>query len=140
MRNLPGQLKQQYTNNFPPDWGLIVTPLSEQATGRIRPALLVLLGAVGFVLLIACANVANLLLARAAARLKEVAIRSALGAKRWQLAKQLLTESVVLALVGGAFGLLLAYWSVRALVAFNPTNLPRADEIRVDGWVMVFTL
>ncbi|HEU5039369.1 MAG TPA: ABC transporter permease [Gemmatimonadales bacterium] len=140
MRSVAGQLKRQYPDTYPPDWGLGVTALSDQATGNIRPALLVLLGAVGFVLLIACANVANLLLSRAAARGKEIAIRSALGASRDRLVRQLLTESAILSLAGGLVGLLLAYWGVRALVAINAGNLPRADEIRVDGVVALFTL
>ena len=140
MSNFAARLKREYVDSWPTDWTLTVTPLSEEATGDIRPALLVLLGAVGFVLLIACANVANLLLARGAARMKEVAIRTALGAKRAQLVRQLLTESVLLAFVGGALGLLLAYGGVRMLVKLNPTNLPRADEIGIDASVMAFTL
>ncbi len=140
MRSLAEQLKRQYGDNYPDDWNLVVTALSTQATGNIRPALLLLLGAVGFVLLIACANVANLLLSRAAARGKEIAIRSALGATRDRLVRQLLTESAILSLAGGVVGLLLAYWGVRSLVAINAVNLPRADEIRVDGAVALFTL
>ncbi|HEY9480391.1 MAG TPA: ABC transporter permease [Gemmatimonadaceae bacterium] len=133
------QLKRDNPGSFPDKWTLEVTSLDEIATGDIRPALLVLLGAVGFVLLIACANVANLLLARAAGRTKEVAIRSALGAERWDIIRQLLTESVVLSLIGGAIGLLIAYWSVRALVAVNPSNVPRIDELGLDGNVLLFT-
>jgi putative ABC transport system permease protein len=140
MASLAQQLKQKYPDSYAPDWSLTVTRLSALATGNIRPALLVLLGAVGFVLLIACANVANLLLSRAAARGKEIAIRSALGATRDRLVRQLLTESVILSLCGGVVGLLLAYWGVRSLGAINAGNLPRADEIRVDGAVMLFTL
>ena len=140
VRALAEQLKQQYPDFYAPEWRLGVTPLGEEATGGIRPALLVLLGAVGFVLLIACANVANLLLSRAAARGKEIAVRSALGASQERLVRQLLTESALLALAGGVVGLLLAYWGVRSLVAINTGNLPRAEEIRVDGVVAVFTL
>ncbi|HEU4952975.1 MAG TPA: ABC transporter permease [Gemmatimonadales bacterium] len=140
MRTIAEQLKRDYPDNYPDDWSLLVTPLSIQATGNVRPALLVLLGAVGFVLLIACANVANLLLARAATRSKEIAVRTALGATRERLLQQLMTESVLVSLAGGAVGLLLAYAGVRALVAADIRNIPRADEIGIDGTVMLFTL
>ena len=140
LRSIATQLKQQYPDLYVPDWTLGATTLNDQATGNIRPALLVLLGAVGFVLLIACANVANLLLSRAAARGREIAIRSALGASRDRLVRQLLTESAMLSLAGGAVGLLLAYWGVRSLAAINAGDLPRAEEIRVDGVVACFTL
>jgi putative ABC transport system permease protein len=139
MRAFADQLKRDNPGELGAQWTLRVKSLDELATGRIRTALLVLLGAVAFVLLIACANVANLLLARAAARGKEVAIRSALGADRWSLVRQLLAESVVLSLAGGVLGLVLAWWSVRTLVVAIP-NLPRASEIGVDGGVMLFTL
>jgi predicted permease len=131
-------LKQQYPDNYPADWSLRVDALSTEATGGIRSALLVLMGAVGFVLLIACANVANLLLARSAGRLKDVAIRSALGAKRWQLIRQLLAESVLLAAAGGIVGLLLAYWGVRGLEAMSPFDLT-GIEVGLDGKVLAFT-
>jgi putative ABC transport system permease protein len=140
MRTLAEQLKRDYPDSYAPTWSLGVTPLSLQATGDVRPALLVLLGAVGFVLLIACANVANLLLARAAARAKEIAVRTALGATRERLLRQLLTESILVSLAGGAVGLLLAYAGVRAMVAMDIGNLPRSDEIGIDGTVMLFTL
>ena len=113
--------------------------LSTLNTGNVRPMLLVLLGAVGFVLLIACANVANLMLARAASRQREVAIRTALGATRWALVRQLLVESLLLSVTGGALGLAIAYGAVRALVAINPGNVPRIGELAIDGRVVGFT-
>jgi len=139
MKLFADNLKKENPNNFAPTWTLKVRSLDDLSSGRIRPVLLVLLGAVGFVLLIACANVANLLLARAAIRIKEIAIRSALGADRASLIRQLLTESVILAVSGGVLGLALAQWSVKSLVALNP-NLPRGSEVGIDANVMIFTL
>jgi putative ABC transport system permease protein len=138
LATIAGQLEQQYKDtNAGVSAGVV--PLREHIIGKIQSALMVLLVAVGFVLLIACANVANLLLARAAARRKEIAIRTALGAGRLRLIRQLLTESILLAVVGGALGLVLAYGEIRLLRALNPANIPRLTEIDIDGRVLGFT-
>ena len=121
-------------------FGINIVPMHAHVVKTVRPMLWVLLGAVGFVLLIACANVANLLLARAVAREKEIAIRTALGAGRWRLIRQLLTESVVLATVSGALGLLLTYLGLKALIAMAPDNVPRLNEMSIDARVLGFTI
>jgi putative ABC transport system permease protein len=118
--------------------GIWAEPLRDTIVGDVRPALLVLLGAVGFVLLIACANVANLLLARGAARQKEMAVRSALGASGGRLARQVLTESLVLAAIGGGAGVVVALWGTSALMAVSPPDLPHAEHIGVNGPVVAF--
>src|SRR6266540_2508316 len=125
---------------FKKDWGVTIVPMHEQITGNIKPTLLVLTGAIAFVLLIACANVASLLLVKASSRQKEIAIRSALGASRWQVVRQLLVESVFLSLLGALLGLLLAFWSVGAIKNLSAVNLPRAEEIGLDLRVLGFAL
>ena len=138
METIAARLEQQY-----PDYnmriGAVVVPLHEQVVGDIKPALLVLLGAVGFVLLIACANVANLLLARAAVRQKEIAVRLALGASQSRLIRQFLTESVLLAMFGAGLGLLLAFLGLRALRTFIPASISQMDTINIDARVLIFT-
>jgi predicted permease len=118
----------------------IVVPLQDSITGKARSPLLVLLGAVGFLLLVACANVANLLLAQASVRERELAIRSALGAARGRLIRQFLSEAFLLALVGGGLGVLGAFWGVRGLVALAPENLPRLDSVSISIPVLAFAL
>jgi predicted permease len=141
MNVIAERMKQQYPGNYPANGGLTISvvPLLEQVVGDIGQALPILFGAVVFVLLIACANVANLLLARATIRQKEIAIRTAVGASRLRIFRQLLTESLALALTGGLAGLGLALLAVKALRLFAPENIPRLHEIGIDMRVMTFT-
>jgi putative ABC transport system permease protein len=139
MSTISSRLEQQYPEDDK-GWGATVVPLREQLVGDVRPALMVLLGAVGFVLLIACANVANLVLVKTLARQKEIAIRTALGASSVRVARQILSETLLLALTGAVLGLILAHFGVELIVAFLAQSLPRTTDITVDGWVLAFTL
>jgi putative ABC transport system permease protein len=138
MTAIATRLSKEYPD-FDGNWGATVIGLREQISGDLRPALLLLLGSVGFVLLIACANVSSLLLARAAGREREIGIRTAIGASRWRLARQLLTESILLALIGGGAGIALAIWGTNLLLAASPSNLLDMQKVPLDWRVLSFT-
>jgi len=140
MNALARKLREQFPDANARKMGVKLTPMRDQITGGYRRALWVLLGAVGFVLLIGCANLANLNLVRAAGRRREMSVRSALGATRWQVVRQLLFESALLAIGGGALGALLAPIGIRGLVALSPSSIPRAGEIGLDAPVLTFTV
>jgi len=139
MDGLTNALAQQFPADNK-DWGVRLTPLHESMVGKVRPALLILLTTVLMVLIIACANIANLQLARAASRRMEMAVRSAMGAPAKAVLRQLFVEGLTLALLGGLLGLLLAQWGLRLLITLNPKYIPRLDEVGIDGRVLLFTL
>ena len=139
MNNIAANLEKQYPDSNASN-RVRLRPLLEIFVVDVRRALWVIFGAVGFVLLIACANIANLLLARATARKKEMAIRTAVGASRWRIARQLLTESVLLSLIGGTIGLLLARWGIDLILYVSPDSIPRSREIGLDWKVLLFTI
>ena len=138
MHGVSGRIEQAFpeTKGF----GVYIVPLHRQIVGDIERSLLILMAAVGFVLLIACANLGNLMLGKTATRQKELAIRSALGARRGRLVVQIVTETLMLALAGGALGLLFAYWASRFFIRIGGDSIPRPEEIAIDGWVMAFAL
>jgi putative ABC transport system permease protein len=137
MNTIAAQIAQEYPD-FNGYWGVNVVPLRQQIAGDLRPALLILLGAVVFVLLIACANVSSLLLARASAREREMAVRTAIGASPWRIACQLLTESILLAAIGGGIGVVLAVWGTNALLVASPRNLLDMRSATIDARVLAF--
>ena len=139
MKEIAARLSKQYPDSNT-SVSVTVTPLLENQVGDYRTSLGLLLGAVALVLLIACANLANLLAARGAARAQEFAVRAAVGASRWQIIRQLLMESLVLAVVGGSLGLCLAAWGRDLLVALSPPGVPRFQDLSLNGWVLLFSL
>ncbi|HST53141.1 MAG TPA: ABC transporter permease [Pyrinomonadaceae bacterium] len=139
MKGIAARLEQQYPDDDA-SRGINIVGAQDDMVGTLRPTLLILLGAVGFVLLIACANVANLLLARSSRRVREIALRVALGASRGRIVRQLLTESLVLSFAGGVLGLLVAFWGINLISSFVPADIPRFSESRLDPTVLAFTL
>ncbi len=142
MDTITARLRLQFPENYPANGGLTfsIVPLLEQVVGNVRRSLWVLLGSVGFVLLIACANVANLMLSRALARQQEIAVRTALGATRWHIVRQLLTESLLISLGGGALGILICILSVKGIHIFGTKSIPRLQDVAIDGRVLLFTV
>ena len=142
METITARLRRDFPESYPPNGGLTfsIVPLLEQVVGNVRRTLLVLLVSVGFVLLIACANVANLLLSRAVGRRQEMAVRTALGASRWHILRQLLTESVLLSLCGGALGVFICFFSVKGIHFWGTKSIPRLEDVGIDGRVLLFTL
>jgi len=139
MDALAARLRERYQHHADGNMQIAVNSMHQDVVAHSRPVLLALLGAVGFVLLIACANVANLLLVRATTRQREIAVRAALGSGRWRIIRQMLTESALLAVAGSVVGVLLAWWGGRVLIAMRPTTMARFEEFAIDGQVLLFT-
>lgn len=140
MNAIAGRLAHEFSNDYSPSFATLVTPLLESQVKSVRSVMLLVLGATGLVLLIACANVASLLLSVAATRRRELALRAALGAGRARLLRQVLTESILLTLIGGAAGIFVAIAGIRALIAWGPTDIPRLSSVALDGGVLAFTI